>query len=81
MSETISAEASVQHSDVPAGRPVCPVCQREAVEGLAPFDQLPDELKRLVAANAQGEVPTVCVRCLELFERARVQLEKYAAIF
>ena len=81
MSEMISAEAAPQHSDFPSGRPVCPVCQREAGEGLAPFDQLPDELKRLVAANSPGEVTAVCVRCLELFERARVQLEKYAAVF
>jgi serine protease AprX len=77
----ISEEASAQHSEVPAGRPVCPVCSREAGEGLAPFDQLPDELKRLIAANAPEDVGAVCVRCLELFERARVQLEKYAAVF
>src|ERR1051326_8764270 len=81
MSEMISDEAEPQHSDVPAGRPVCPVCQREAGEGFAPFDQLPDELKRLVAANSPGEVGALCVRCLELFERARVQSEKYAAVF
>src|SRR5437588_420766 len=77
----IPVEASAQRSDVTAGAPACPVCSREAREGLAPFDQLPDELKRLVAANSPGEVAAVCVRCLELFERARVQLEKYAAIF
>src|SRR2546423_12940576 len=77
----VSVEASAQRSDVTAAAPACPVCSREAREGLAPFEQLPDELKRLVAANAPGGVEAVCVRCLELFERARVQLEKYAAVF
>ena len=77
----IPVEASAQHRDVTAAALACPVCSREACEGLAPFEQLPDELKRLVAANAPGDVEAVCVRCLELFERARAQLEKYAAVF
>ncbi|PYS95880.1 MAG: serine protease [Acidobacteria bacterium] len=81
VSEVISDEPSTQRSEVATGVPACPVCSREAGEGLAPFERLPDELKRLVAANAPGDVETVCVRCLELFERARVQLEKYAAVF
>jgi serine protease AprX len=77
----ISGEPSAQHADVPAGRPVCPVCGREAAEGLAPFELLPDELKRLVAANTPCEVASVCARCVRLFERAHAQLEKYAAVF
>jgi serine protease AprX len=81
MSEVISTEPPSH--DVPAGRPACPVCGREAAEGLAPFDQLPDELKRMIAANTprgQG-VGSVCPRCIRLFERAHAQMEKYAAIF
>src|SRR5919205_541054 len=81
VSEMISAEASEHTSEVPAGRPVCPVCWREAGEGLAPFEQLPEELKRLIAANAPEGVRQVCPRCLELFARAQAQLEKYAAVF
>src|SRR5437763_1777852 len=77
----IPVEASAQSSDVTAAAPACPVCSREAREGLAPFEQLPDELKTLVAANAPSGVEAVCVRCLELFERARAQSEKYAAVF
>src|SRR5437763_12733311 len=77
----IPVEASAQHRDVTAAALACPVCSREAGEGLVPFERLPDELKRLVAANAPGDVEAVCVRCLELFERARVQLEKYTAVF
>jgi serine protease AprX len=74
-------EESAHASDVPAGRPVCPVCAREAGEGLAPFDSLPEELRRLISANAPAGVEAVCVRCLELFGRARAQTEKYDAVF
>ncbi|HEX8557845.1 MAG TPA: S8 family serine peptidase [Pyrinomonadaceae bacterium] len=81
MSETISAGEPAHASEAPAGRPVCPVCRREAAEGLAPFDQLPDELRRLISANAPEGVQAVCGRCVELFGRARAQLEKYAAVF
>jgi len=82
VSETVSAESSPRH-DVPAGRPACPVCGRETAEGLAPFGQLPDELKRLVTANAPAgrEPHAVCPRCVQLFERAHRQSEKYAAVF
>jgi serine protease AprX len=81
VSETISVEAEGQRAEVAAGREVCPVCGREAAEGLAPFEQLPDELKRMIAANAPGEVAAVCGRCVELFARAHAQMEKYAAVF
>ncbi|MDQ3746733.1 MAG: S8 family serine peptidase, partial [Acidobacteriota bacterium] len=81
MSETISVEAAGQRAEVAAGREVCPVCGREAAEGLTPFEQLPDELKRMISANAPGEVAAVCGRCVELFARAHAQMEKYAAVF
>jgi serine protease AprX len=74
-------EESAHVSEVPAGRPACPVCWREAGEGLAPFEGLPGELKELISANAPEGVQAVCPRCLELFGRARAQLEKYAAVF
>ncbi|HEX8190905.1 MAG TPA: S8 family serine peptidase [Pyrinomonadaceae bacterium] len=74
-------EGPVHVSEVPAGRPACPVCRREAGDGLMPFEHLPGEMKELVAANAPEGVRAVCPRCLELFGRARAQLEKYAAVF
>jgi serine protease AprX len=80
VSEAIPDNQSAQDVNV-AGRLVCPVCGREATEGLTPFEHLPDELKRLVAANAPNDVSAVCARCIRLFERAQAQLEKYAAIF
>lgn len=83
MSEVMPVEQSASSSETPAGRSVCPVCAREAPEGLAPFDQLPDELKRIITANTPGgeSVAAVCPRCVRLFERARAQMEKYAVVF
>jgi serine protease AprX len=83
VSENLSVEPSTIHTDVPAGRPVCPVCGREASDGLVAFDTLGDELKGIVSANAPAGVvlAQVCPRCVELFERARVQLAQDAVIF
>ena len=82
MSDVVSVEPSELHSDVPAGRPVCPVCGREA-EGLVPVEGLSEDLKKLIAANAPGDslVSLVCPRCVQLFERAKVVLEKNRLIF
>jgi serine protease AprX len=74
-------EGSVHVSETPAGRPACPVCRREAGEGVTPFGQLSEELRRLISANAPDGVQAVCARCVELFGRAHAQLEKYAAVF
>ncbi len=74
-------EEPAHASDVPAGRPGCPVCSREAGEGMTPFDALPEELRRLISANAPEGVTAVCARCVKLFTRAHAQLEKYAAVF
>ena len=68
-------------SEVPAGRPACRVCSREPGGGVTPFEQLPEELRRLISANAPDGVQAVCARCVELFKRAHAQLEKYAAVF
>ena len=81
MSETISVEGAAHAAEVPAGRPVCPVCSREAGEGMVPFEHVAGELKEMIAANAPEGVRAVCARCLELFKRAHAQLEKYAAVF
>ena len=73
----------MQHADVPAGRPVCPVCGREAPDGLVAFTALPEDLRGLVAANAPAGalVSTLCPRCVNLFQRALVQLRSDAAVF
>jgi serine protease AprX len=79
----ISTEPTVLHSDRAAGRPVCPVCGREAPDGVVPFVSLPESLQVIIAANAPAGaiLSEVCPRCVELFERARVQLEVNAAVF
>jgi len=84
VSETLPAgPAEFDHARFPGGRTVCPFCGREAADGLAPFEPLSDEIKRLITANAPGgqAPPAVCARDLELLERAHRQLEKYAAVF
>ena len=83
MSELISNEPTRHHSDLAAGRPICYVCGREAPDGLVPFGSLSEVLQQIVAANAPaGTLLTeVCPRCVELFERARVQLESHSVIF
>jgi serine protease AprX len=81
--EIISLEPATLHSNQAAGRPVCPICGREAPDGLAPFDALSVELKVIVGANAPpgAILGEICARCIELFERARVQLQTDAAVF
>jgi serine protease AprX len=79
----ISTEPTTLHSKQAAGRTVCPVCGREAPDGLVPFPALSEELQTIVAANAPGGalVSEICPRCIELFERAKIQLQTDAAIF
>jgi serine protease AprX len=64
-----------------AGTMVCPVCGRSSEEQLVPFDELSDDLKMLVSANSTDGVDEVCRRCIDIFNRARVQLEQDAAVF
>jgi serine protease AprX len=79
----ISTEPTVLHSDRAAGRPICPVCGRESPDGVVPFVSIPESLQVIIAANAPTDaiLSEVCPRCVELFERARVQLEANFVIF
>jgi serine protease AprX len=81
--EIISLEPTQLHSNLAAGKPVCPICGRESTGGLAAFSSLSDELQMIVAANAPAGamLGEICPRCVELFERARVQLQVNAAVF
>jgi len=83
VSETMAEASQNDHSNFTAGLPACPVCGREAGEGLVPFDHLSEDIKRLAAANSPGAAApaAVCRRDVELFERAHRQLEKYAVVF
>lgn len=83
MTETISLEPAAHGANEAAGRRACPVCGRDAADGLVPVAALPENLLRIVAANAPANalVAEVCPRCVELFARARHHLEAHAVIF
>ncbi|HMF56782.1 MAG TPA: S8 family serine peptidase, partial [Pyrinomonadaceae bacterium] len=79
----ISTEPTELHSDQAAGTLVCPVCGREATRGLVAFNSLPDDLKIIIEANSPLGTATqeICPRCVELFQRAKFQLESDAVVF
>ena len=60
----------------------CPVCSREARELFVPLTTLDDEVRQLIVANAPGAsgFDAVCARCVRLFESAKDQIEKDAAV-
>ena len=60
----------------------CPVCDRSVEGQLITITTLPDDLRAIIVPNAAtANAEQVCGRCLELFERARRQIESQAAIF
>jgi serine protease AprX len=60
----------------------CPVCSREARDLFVPLATLDDEVRDLIVANAPGAsgFEAVCARCVRLFESAKGQIEKDAAV-
>jgi serine protease AprX len=61
---------------------VCPVCDRLADGELFSIAALPDDLQSIIVPNAaDANAAHVCSRCLELFGRARRQIDSQAAIF
>ncbi|HMO79175.1 MAG TPA: S8 family serine peptidase [Pyrinomonadaceae bacterium] len=69
-------------ADIAAGESVCPVCSRETLDEFVPMRVLDDDLQRLIGANAPdtAEFQAVCSRCLRLFEKAKDQIVKDAAV-
>ena len=61
---------------------ICPVCSREARDEFVSIVNLDDEVRELIVANAPGasEFESVCARCVRLFESAKDQIEKDAAV-
>jgi serine protease AprX len=61
---------------------ICPVCSRGSSEEFVSTDTLDEEVKNLISANAPGttKLGAVCVRCVGLFERAKDQIIKDAAV-
>jgi serine protease AprX len=61
---------------------ICPVCSRGSSEEFVGAATLDEEIKSLITANTPGttELEAVCARCARLFERAKDQIIKDAAV-
>lgn len=61
---------------------MCPVCSRETKEEFVPLIVLAEDLQKLIHANAPDtkEFKAICARCVRLFERAKEQIVKDAAM-
>jgi serine protease AprX len=80
-----SVSLPVEHpvsADIAGGEDVCAVCSRECLDTCVILSSLSDELQKLIRANAPGttEFNDVCGRCASLFERAKDQIIKDAAV-
>ncbi len=80
--ETISYFRDKTTADIAAGGNVCPVCSREAKEEFVPLMALEDGMDKLVRANAPDtqSFQAICARCVRLFERAKDDIVKDAAM-
>src|SRR6058998_811711 len=81
MKETIEIdqEAAPFHE---AGTAACPVCGRSVQGELFSIAALPEGLQSIIVPNAATrDAGEVCGRCIELFERARRQIESHATVF
>ncbi len=69
-------------ADITAGGNVCPVCSREGRDEFVPLRVLDDGMERLVRANAPEtrDFEAICARCVRLFERAKDNIMKDAAL-
>ena len=78
---TFLSELAPHQAD--GGPEVCDVCDREALDGLLPFDNLHDDLRSIIEANVatHGDLSRVCPNCVALFSRAQHQLDSHAAVF
>ena len=69
-------------ADIAAGEQACPVCSRDTRDEYVPLVSLPDDLAKLIRANAPDTVDfqAVCARCVRLFERAKDHIIADAAM-
>lgn len=81
MSDT--SERVHQATHLPAIKlPVCPVCDRYCEDELHPIDKLHESLHPIVRSNAATpDASELCRRCLEIFQRAKRQIESHASVF
>jgi serine protease AprX len=69
-------------ADIAGGDAVCAVCAREVTEGIVPLAALPEDLQKLIRANAPDTafIEAACPRCVNLFERAQDRIVRDAAV-
>jgi serine protease AprX len=80
--ESMQFERPTTSADIAAGERTCPVCAREPREEFVPLMVLPEDVQKLIRANAPGTetFEAVCARCVRLFERAKDQILTDAAL-
>lgn len=80
--ESLSYPRSTFSSGLASGSDVCPVCSRFARDGCVALGSLAEDVEKLIRANAPGaeDFDEICVRCARLFERAKDQIIKDAAV-
>jgi serine protease AprX len=80
--ETLLTMHEFVSADIAAGEDVCAVCSRECGDQCVVLASLPEDLQKLVRANAPGrtDFDWICERCARLFERAKDQIIKDAAV-
>ncbi len=80
--ETLQFQRPTTSADISAGENVCPVCSREVEYEFVLMQALPEDLQKLIQANAPDtrEFEAVCARCVRLFERAKDQILSDAAV-
>lgn len=80
--ESLSFPRHKTSADIAAGENVCPVCFRETQDEFVPMDVLDVDLAKLIAANSPGsvDIDAACPRCVHLFDRAKDQIIKDAAV-
>ncbi len=69
-------------ADIAAGGQVCPVCSRDSVDEFVPLIVLGENMERLVRANSPEtrDFEAICARCVRLFEKAKSNIMKDAAL-
>ncbi|MEP6923437.1 MAG: S8 family serine peptidase [Pyrinomonadaceae bacterium] len=82
MSKDFFFTKQIVTADIAAGGAACPVCSREVREGMIPLAALPDDLQKLLRANSPDStfIEAACPRCVRLFERAKNQIIREAAV-
>lgn len=80
--ESFSHQRGQTVSDFAAGESACPVCSRAMFDAGVELRSMPDDLQRLISANAPAsEDPhEVCGRCARLFTNAKDHIIAEAAV-